>query len=247
MTDVKVHQRYVTDFPIDELRPHPKNPRLHDEAAIDESIETSGFYGAVIAQGHTNYLLAGHGRVKSLTRHGVRTVDTIFLDVDDATAEKILLVDNRTNDLSGYDERALLALLEPMAERGDLVGTGYSADAVDDLLAAAAGGLEIDGPDFEGDYVESPEELEARKAWDKGPTKESAGLREIVLVYDTDAYARVKKDLETIAEFHQDDSNSAMVKIALGRYAAELAEDFDEADTSLRDFGESADERSEDD
>ena len=44
------------------LRPHPRNPRRGDVDAIEESIAENGFYGCVVAQRSTGYILAGNHR-----------------------------------------------------------------------------------------------------------------------------------------------------------------------------------------
>ena len=54
-----------------------------------------------------------------------------LVDVDDETARRIVLADNRTAELASYDEQALAGLL---AEMDDLEGTGWDQAAVDELL-----------------------------------------------------------------------------------------------------------------
>src|SRR4051812_748273 len=112
MANLIIEQEFVPDFPIDELRPHPDNPRIHDEDAIDESIQVNKFQGAVLVQRSTNYLLDGHGRVNSLKRQGATTVPAFLLDLDDAAARKVLLARNAVGSKSTFDEIALAAMLE---------------------------------------------------------------------------------------------------------------------------------------
>jgi DNA modification methylase len=61
-----------------------------------------------------------------------------FVDVDEATAQRIVLADNRTADLGGYDDARLADLLEEVAAQGarELEATGYNQAYLDDLLAA---------------------------------------------------------------------------------------------------------------
>lgn len=64
-----------------------------------------------------------------------------FVDVDDDEAARILLVDNRLNDTSpGYDNGLLLSLLTDL---GDLDGTGYDAQALDELVTAVNAAAEM--------------------------------------------------------------------------------------------------------
>lgn len=121
--------------PISSLKLHPRNPRRGRVEAIAESIEHNGFYGAVVAQRSTGHVLAGNHRLKAARKLGLDTLPVLWLDVDDARALKILLADNRTSDLGDYDSDALATMLSSLAAEGDLLGTGYDAGALDELLA----------------------------------------------------------------------------------------------------------------
>lgn len=131
--------------PVQDLTPHPKNPRQGDVGAIHQSIEANGFYGVVIAQKSTGRVLAGNHRLLAAKHAGAKTVPVTWVDVDDATALRILIADNRTNDLASYDNAALAELLQGvLADAGTLEGTGYDGDALDELLYS----LGLDAPDF---------------------------------------------------------------------------------------------------
>lgn len=129
---VDIDQEYEL-VEVDRLKEHPQNPRRGVEDAIDESIEVNGWYGAVIAQKSTGYILAGNHRYRVAVRRGAESVPTIWRDVGDATALRILLADNRTADLGDYDEDLLTELLESLET---LDGTGYGLSAVVDAEEA---------------------------------------------------------------------------------------------------------------
>ncbi|OGA97824.1 MAG: hypothetical protein A3E79_08875 [Burkholderiales bacterium RIFCSPHIGHO2_12_FULL_61_11] len=118
---------------LSELCAHPANPRKGDIAAIRESIGANGFYGAVVAQRSTGHVLAGNHRLLAAQYEGLTELPVIWLDVDDDRALKILLADNRTNDVAGYDDAALAALLKSL--KGDLGGSGYDDESLEILLA----------------------------------------------------------------------------------------------------------------
>ena len=125
---VVINQEYEL-APVDAVRPHPKNPRRGDTVAICESIVTNGFYGAVVAQRSTGYILAGNHRWKAAKDTGAETIPVIWIECADDEALRILLADNRTNDLADYDTEALHRVIEDVLERtGSLEGTGYDAD-----------------------------------------------------------------------------------------------------------------------
>lgn len=121
---------------LDKLRPHPKNPHQGDVGAIYESIEANGFYGVVVAQRSTGYILAGNHRYMAAEHAGATEVPVVWVDVDDDHALRILLADNRTTWLGNDDPEALARLLQEIADTaGTLDGTGYSGDDLDELLA----------------------------------------------------------------------------------------------------------------
>lgn len=120
--------------PIEKLLVHPRNPRRGDIGAIYESIRENGFYGAVVAQKSTGYILAGNHRYQAAQQAGAQKIPVIWVDVDDERAIKILLADNRTNDLATYDDNVLTELLQELAGGPGLDGTGFDNDALDELL-----------------------------------------------------------------------------------------------------------------
>lgn len=143
---MKVPQRYEAAVPIDQLIEHPDNPRLGDEAAINDSMEAHGFYGAVVAQEGTGVIIAGNHRTRVARRRGEDTLPVLWLGVNDDEARRLMLVDNRSNDLASYENQSLIALLSELerSERG-LIGTGYDRDDLDLLRTIADHGVEGNG------------------------------------------------------------------------------------------------------
>jgi hypothetical protein len=225
--ELLARQHYVEDFPFAELKPHPKNPRLHDIASIEESIETNTFAGAIYAQEGTNIVLSGHGRLNVLIAKGVTNGPVIFIECDDNTAEKLMLAFNRVGEKSEYNVDLLTEMLAQRAEVGDLLGTGYDADALDDLLSEMDGVFETGEQEFTGDYAEPPEHTQARSER-RAETKLSRGLREMVCVYDSEKYAEVSEAIRVIEEFHDTNDTASSVAIGLIEYAKSLEADNDE-------------------
>jgi hypothetical protein len=147
--------------PIDSLIPHPDNPRKGNLDAVVESIQSNGFYGSLVVQKSTRHILVGNHRWEALSILGYTEVPVTFMDVDDGTATKILLADNRTADLATYDDEALVAMLCALVETDDLDGSGYSENELDDLLASLIEDTESLAPDDPGQtlaekYKDSP-------------------------------------------------------------------------------------------
>lgn len=116
---------YVMD--IDAIHPHPRNARQGDIGAISESLTAHGQYDPLKYRAETGEIIVGNHRWKAAKALGWTKIAAIPLAVDDETAIKILLVDNRMSDLASYDTEALMELLQ---EYG-VEDTGYDADAFD--------------------------------------------------------------------------------------------------------------------
>ncbi|MCU0226471.1 MAG: ParB N-terminal domain-containing protein [Bryobacterales bacterium] len=121
---------------VAELTPHPANPRKGDVGAIARSVQANGFYGAVVAQRRTGYILAGNHRWRAAQQEGLRLVPVLWLDCSDEEARRILLADNKTNDLAGYDQEALARVLEAArVADAELTGTGWTPGGYEALIA----------------------------------------------------------------------------------------------------------------
>lgn len=120
---------------IDAVRPHPKNVRQGDIGAISESLTAHGQYRAIVAQRSTGHILAGNHTWKAAKALGWKQITVHWLDIDDDRALRILLADNRANDLATYDDAALAEVLRHLSETSDgLAGTLFDGDAIDTLL-----------------------------------------------------------------------------------------------------------------
>jgi hypothetical protein len=63
-------------------------------------------------------------------------VPVIFVDCDDETAVRILIADNRSNDLSSWDFNALAELLDSIrSDQGSLDGTLYDDEEYGRLVS----------------------------------------------------------------------------------------------------------------
>lgn len=132
--------------PIDSVQPYPGNARKHNLEVLRESIRLHGQYRAIIVQRSSGYIIAGNGTWQACREEGFAGVAVDYVDVDDDQARRILLVDNRSNDVAGYDDQALADLLTSLS---DLAGTGFREADVADLLASLErGGGGLVDPDF---------------------------------------------------------------------------------------------------
>ena len=129
----------MTMTPISQLRFYPGNARRGDIDLIAESLERLGQYKPVVAcvgekaPELANVILAGNHTVMAAQRLGWTQIDAHWVDVDDDTAKRITIVDNKANDEATYDVEELVNLL---TELPDLEATGFDRDELDAMLEA---------------------------------------------------------------------------------------------------------------
>ena len=158
--------------PIEGLQHYGGNPRSGNVKAIAESLEYHGQYKPVVVRTGTMEILAGNHTVKAARELGWTDIAATFVDVSDEQAARIVLVDNRTNDLAGYDESALADLLQGLPS---LDGTGFDQEAVEALVH----GVEQDtaeAPDSADEVPEkSPPIARLGDVFDLGPHRVICG------------------------------------------------------------------------
>lgn len=120
------------------LRAWPGNARLSDVDSLADSLRVNGQYRPLLFQRSTGYVIAGNHTLQAARRLGWSQVAAVGLDLDDAQAARIVLVDNRTADLGTTEQLLVLQLLQ---ETG-LPGTGYDEAALAQLLRL------VDAPDW---------------------------------------------------------------------------------------------------
>ena len=142
---------------INELKPHPKNPRVHPDSAINKLVRSIKEYGwtnpvLVSADG---YVLAGHARLKAAEKAGIQEVPVIYLELEGAKAEAYLIADNRLQDETGWDLPKLKDLLQELdTGEFDLELTGFDKGEIEDLIAQ----LHVPEEIVEDEVPEPPEE-----------------------------------------------------------------------------------------
>ncbi|MHC4717456.1 MAG: ParB N-terminal domain-containing protein [Planctomycetota bacterium] len=139
---------------VEILKPHPRNYRDHPEDQLEHiraSIRDNGFYrNVVLARDGT--ILAGHGVVLAAASMGLEKVPAMKLDLDpeDPRAIRILMGDNEIGHLGVVDDRLLTELLNGLQDADDdggLLGTGYDAAMLANLIFTTRPQSEIKGMD----------------------------------------------------------------------------------------------------
>jgi ParB-like chromosome segregation protein Spo0J len=121
---------------IDEVHTHPSNVRQGDVGAICESLKAHGQYRTIVFQKSTGRILAGNHTWKAAKALGWTQIAATPVICDDQQALRILLADNKANDLATYDEPELIELLKQLADTEEgLLGTLFDGDELDSLIA----------------------------------------------------------------------------------------------------------------
>lgn len=124
----------IEQVDIDSLIPYAKNPRVGDVSALAESLRVNGQYRPLVVRKDTREILAGNHTWKAAKSLGWSTVAVSWLwEITDEEAARIVLADNRYSDMATYDFGALAELLSTLE---GFEGTGYTPEAVDELLAS---------------------------------------------------------------------------------------------------------------
>ena len=118
-----------------DLKPHPRNARIHPQSQIEEicaSIAQHGFAKLSIVVDEENTILAGHGNVVALKRFGVQ-IDQVPVTVvrgwSDEQKRAFMLRDNKIAENSEWNTDLVaeeLAALE-QSTAIDIKGLGFSA------------------------------------------------------------------------------------------------------------------------
>lgn len=130
--------------PIDNCQPHPDNYNNGDVEEIGASMETNGMYRPVFVQKSTGYIIAGNHTWVTCKEYDATVIPQVVLDVDDMTAHRIMVADNKIAALARPDNGLLLQILEKIHEDDSLYGTGFKESELEVLRQLAEIPLESD-------------------------------------------------------------------------------------------------------
>jgi hypothetical protein len=134
MTQPRIESTLIEYVEVGSIKTHPNNAREGDIGAIITSIEKNGWFGTIVAQKSTRYILAGNHRFMAAVQVGLTHVPVYWVDCDDQQALRILIADNRTSDIGRWDEEALKDILVGLSSSDMLLGSGYDEEDLAKLL-----------------------------------------------------------------------------------------------------------------
>jgi ParB-like chromosome segregation protein Spo0J len=121
--------------PIGKAQLHPDNPRRGNVEGIASSLARFGQVRPILVQQSSGFIIAGNHTYQAAVSLGWKKIAVVRVDLSDEQARAYMLADNRWSDVAENDDEALARILRELGEAGELDGTGYSADDLDDLLS----------------------------------------------------------------------------------------------------------------
>jgi len=122
---------------LSSLRPHPANPRVHPDSAIErltKSIVEFGWTNPILVS-EDNYILAGHARLKAAEKAELDEVPIIRLPFSGDKALAYMIADNKLQDMTEWDYpqlKDLIGQLDTGALNIEL--TGFDESELEKLL-----------------------------------------------------------------------------------------------------------------
>lgn len=129
----------IKHMKADILKPHPKNPRIHPDSAIDKlerSIKEFGWTNPILISAD-GFVLAGHARLKAAKQAGLEEVPVVELPLEGQKAEAYMIADNRLQEEASWDYEMLANNLNDINAKGlDVQITGFDTSFIDDMSQA---------------------------------------------------------------------------------------------------------------
>ena len=135
-TIIKIHCSYTELKNAETLVGHPKNPNEHSEEQIRllaKIIEHQGFRNPIVVSKRSNFIVAGHARLKAALKLNLLQVPVDFQDFENEADEYAhLIADNRIAELADADNTLIAELIAELDEIGIDEGND-DADVNEDL------------------------------------------------------------------------------------------------------------------
>ncbi len=119
--------------PTASLKPYPDNPRINDAAvdAVAASIKQFGFRQPIVVDGE-GVIVCGHTRWKAAQKLGLEEVPVhVAADLTPKQAKAYRLADNKTRDLSEWNQELLGPELAELVGDFDMGDFGFEEPEID--------------------------------------------------------------------------------------------------------------------
>lgn len=120
---------------VADLVPWGKNPRINDHAVehVAKSIEEFGFAAPIVVRKEDNMVICGNTRLKAVQQLQMEKVPCHVVDLDERTAERLAIADNKIGGIATFDDVKLGELFADFDDE-DFAGLGFSDSEIGDLL-----------------------------------------------------------------------------------------------------------------
>ncbi len=147
--------------PIDSFQEDPANARHHSGRSIDAisaSLKEFGQRIPIIVRADTLTVTAGNGRLRAARALGWTHIAAVIVDEDLKTATAFALADNKTAEISEWDEGALADALAFLKSEDEamLAVTAFDDSDIEKLLALS-GDVSLDCSDDSDDASDAIE------------------------------------------------------------------------------------------
>lgn len=124
--------------PIDSVKEDPRNARRHPRRNLDEIRASLSRFGQVkpIVIDSAGRVIAGNGMLRAAKLLGWREIAAVRTRLTGTMADAFGIADNRTGELSEWDDAALAELIRELQAEGLERSTGFDEREIDRLLSA---------------------------------------------------------------------------------------------------------------
>ncbi len=137
MDEPKTARLQVETRKLEDLRPHPSNPRLHPHAQVEklrDSLDRFGFIKGSIVVSPDGTIITGHGIYEALEAEGYQEADVIVADLDEGLMAAFLLADNKLGEESRWDMPLLNALFAELEDMGvEMEATAFEMEEIEEI------------------------------------------------------------------------------------------------------------------
>jgi len=118
----KIYCAFKRAVPINELKPHPLNPKKHPDeqiAAFKEIIKANGIRRPITVSNLSGFIVAGHGLYETLVELGATEAPVDFQDFKDEAHELAhMMADNKLAEYGVTNDVQLKAVIKQINEGG---------------------------------------------------------------------------------------------------------------------------------
>lgn len=167
----------VERVPINQIKPNPRNTRLHSEKQVEllaRGMDEFGIHSPPVLD-ENNIILCGHGRVEAAKKLGVEELPIIRVTGLTASQKKALAIADNKMATLGQDNLQVLSeelalLYDPEIELGFDPGiTGYPEVELDQILVKPQASARPDPADEAVPTIMGPPVTDAGYVWQCGP------------------------------------------------------------------------------